>query len=50
MLNSVSERTPPDCVVSICCVGFASLYVISFCLPHPVAVSAFMICRGLCVF
>ena len=20
----------------------------SFCLPHPVAVSAFMICRGLC--
>ena len=21
---------------------------ISFCLPHPVAVSAFMICRGLC--
>ena len=28
-----------------------SLYVamsVSFCLPHPVAVSAFMICRGLC--
>ena len=27
------------------------LYVamsVSFCLPHPVAVSAFMICRGLC--
>ena len=22
---------------------------VSFCLPHPVAVSAFMICRGLCV-
>ena len=22
--------------------------VVSFCLPHPVAVSAFMICRGLC--
>ena len=22
---------------------------ISFCLPHPVAVSAFMNCRGLCV-
>ena len=21
---------------------------ISFCLPHPIAVSAFMICRGLC--
>ena len=21
---------------------------VSFCLPHPVAVSAFMICRGLC--
>ena len=21
-----------------------------FCLPHPVAVSAFMICRGLCAF
>ena len=28
-----------------------ALYValrVSFCLPHPVAVSAFMICRGLC--
>ena len=23
---------------------------VSFCLPHPVAVSAFMICRGLCAF
>ena len=23
---------------------------VSFCLPHPVAVSAFLICRGLCVF
>ena len=22
--------------------------IVSFCLPHPVAVSAFMICRGLC--
>ena len=22
---------------------------VSFCSPHPVAVSAFMICRGLCV-
>ena len=22
---------------------------VSFCLPHPVAVSAFMICRGLCL-
>ena len=22
---------------------------VSFCLPHPFAVSAFMICRGLCV-
>ena len=21
---------------------------VSFCLPHPVAVSAFMICRGVC--
>ena len=21
---------------------------VSFCLPHPVAVSSFMICRGLC--
>ena len=21
---------------------------VSFCLPHPVAVGAFMICRGLC--
>ena len=21
---------------------------VSFCLPHPVAVNAFMICRGLC--
>ena len=21
---------------------------VSFCLPHPVAVSAFMICKGLC--
>ena len=21
---------------------------VSFCLPHPVAVSAFMLCRGLC--
>ena len=21
---------------------------VSFCLPHPVAMSAFMICRGLC--
>ena len=30
-----------------------ALYVamgISFCLPHPVAVSAFMICRGLCAW
>ena len=28
-----------------------ALYVVmsvAFCLPHPVAVSAFMICRGLC--
>ena len=28
-----------------------ALYVamsVSFCLPHPVAMSAFMICRGLC--
>ena len=28
-----------------------ALYVamsVSFCLPHPVAVSAFIICRGLC--
>ena len=28
-----------------------ALYVamsVSFCLPHPVAVSAFMICRGVC--
>ena len=23
---------------------------VSFCLPHPVAVSTFMICRGLCAF
>ena len=23
---------------------------VSFCLPHPVAVSAFMICRGLCAY
>ena len=22
---------------------------VSFCLPHPVAINAFMICRGLCV-
>ena len=22
---------------------------VSFCLPHPVAVTAFIICRGLCV-
>ena len=29
------------------CVLCASMSV-SFCLPHPVAVSAFMICRGLC--
>ena len=37
MLNSVGERTPPcgtpvklpsGCVVSICCVGFASLDVV----------------------
>ena len=27
MLNSVGERTPP-CVLSICCVGFASLDVV----------------------
>ena len=30
-----------------------ALYVamsVSFCLPHPVAVTAFMICRGLCAF
>ena len=30
---------------------FTALWVamsVSFCLPHPVAVSAFMICRGLC--
>ena len=27
MLNSVGEKTPPGCVVSICCVGFASLDV-----------------------
>ena len=29
-----------------------ALYVaksVSFCLPHPVAVSAFIICRGVCV-
>ena len=23
---------------------------VSFCLPHPVAVSAFIICRGLCAY
>ena len=38
MLNSVGERTSPcgthfeltlfGCVISICCVGFASLYVV----------------------
>ena len=34
MLNSVGERTPPrgtsvlNCVISICCVGFASLDVV----------------------
>ena len=33
MLNSVGERTPPcrtvfGCVISICCVGFASLDVV----------------------
>ena len=30
-----------------------ALYVamsVSFCLPHPVAVNAFMICRGLCLY
>ena len=29
-----------------CLVGMS----VSFCLPHPVAVSAFIICRGLCAF
>ena len=40
MLNCVGKRTPPlwyasfkltlsGCVVSICCVGFASLYIVS---------------------
>ena len=34
MLNSVGERTPPSgtpvfgCVISICCVGFASLDIV----------------------
>ena len=29
--------------------GFIDITMsVSFCLPHPVAVSAFMICRGLC--
>ena len=27
---------------------FIGSHEVSFCLPHPVAVSAFMICRGLC--
>ena len=33
--------------------GFKTAFLVamsvSLCLPHPVAVSAFMICRGLCV-
>ena len=53
-----------SCGSSQCCVLHDSQYVnagrgcnrrpyrrvmsVSFCLPHPVAVSAFMICRGLC--
>ena len=28
--------------------GLITAMRVSFCLPHPVAVSAFMICRGLC--
>ena len=38
--GSVGMLLCASCGSSQCCV--------SFCLPHPVAVSAFMICRGLC--
>ena len=45
-----------SCVSSQCSImhdlQFAALYVamsVSFCLPHPVAVRAFIICSGLCV-
>ena len=31
-----------------CLVGTLVAMSVSVCLPHPVAVSAFMICRGLC--
>ena len=31
-------------LITVLCVAMT----VSFCLPHPVAVSAFMICRGLC--
>ena len=30
--------------------GLITAMSVSFCLPHPVAVSAFMICRGLCAY
>ena len=33
---------------NVCCVAAVVKNSVSFCLPHPVAVSAFLICRGLC--
>ena len=44
LINVCSAVTVQCCVLYRCCVGV----FLSFCLPHPVAVSAFMICRGLC--
>ena len=35
-------------VVCLCSGCDSYTMSVSFCLPHPVAVSAFIICRGLC--
>ena len=36
------------CTRTCVCGCMSQAISVSFCLPHPVAVSAFMICRGLC--
>ena len=43
--NHMEDAYSRDCLMTALYVAMS----VSFCLPHAVAVSAFFICRGLCV-
>ena len=42
--NHIEEAYSRAGLIAALCIAMS----VSFCLPHPVAVNAFMICRGLC--